>query len=78
MCEISVPYSDYKKLEDNYYKLKREILEMNGLLHVVAYLSGDKNGILERACEIVEQQDNWMKAYKYAQEHPFNNKPSSD
>ena len=66
-----VCYSDYKQLLDNYYKLKDNMLELKALMHVALYLSGHKDELLERACEIMEEQNSYMKAYKYAEEHPI-------
>ena len=66
-----VCYSDYKQLLDNYYKLKDDMLELNALMHVALYLSGHRDELLKRACEIMEEQNSYMKAYKYAEEHPM-------
>ena len=64
-------HSDYEQLLNNYYKLKDDMLELNALMHVALYLSGHKDELLERACEIMEEQNSYIKAYKYAEEHPI-------
>ena len=66
-----VCYSDYKQLLNNYYKLKDDMLELNALMHVALYLSGHRDELLERACKILEEQNSYMKAYMYAEEHPI-------